>query len=703
MQNRARTPRRTIEALLAPQSVAVVGASDSDPTKAGIIANFSAVSFAGRLYPVNPRRDTIAGLVCFPSLDALPEVPDLVVVALGASRAVDAVRTAGALGVKAAIVFDGGFADADAVGSDAQEELAAVANEYEMALLGPNCQGVVNFIDASATYLLAVEPGYRAGSIALISHSGSVTDALANNLQGVGWSHIISTGNEAGVTMADLLENLVEQESVRGVCLFIESIRDPERFFRACRRARELAKPVIVLKAGRTETAQAAALAHTGALASPDRLFDALFKTHGVIRVNSMDELLVAASITQAGRIPESGRLGVVLGSGGLVELMHDAAGGVTFPEFDETTVAALAQCTGPWVRRVNPLDFWPTDDLVANHPLMLQAVAEDPNVDVVVEVTQHSMLPTGTPGMMGVYGEAAAALAQKTSKPVVVVAPLAGESAHPKIIREYAKQGVALVSGLDQTLAALDGFAGWARHTPVSAGESARFLSLPVGLSGFAGGFSGATALTWMGAAGFDVARFAVAASSEEACLAAREIGYPVTLKIGDDEVLHKTELGGVVVGIADDEGLRSVADKMLATCSKVLVQETVRGPMTELILGVNSDPTLGRFIVVGLGGIWTEVLDDAAVRPVGEVDVRVAEEMLRELKGFSSIAGARGQEERSLEAAVAAILRLDAIASAVVELSSVDLNPVMLTPTRAIVVDALIEHRLGRGGSGV
>ena len=448
--------RMNMDALLSPKSVAVLGASDGDFIKAAIIGNFSAVGFEGPIYPVNPRRTTIAGLDCFASLELVPAVPDLAVIALGAHRVADALRNAGELGVKAAIVFSGGFADANEAGKVAQEELAAIARQYEIALLGPNCQGVVNFNGPSAAYLLPVETGYRPGTLALISQSGSVTDALANNKQGVGWSHIISTGNEAVVTMADILENLIEEDHVEGVCLFIETIRDPDRFFKACRRARELSKPVIALKSGRTETAQAAALAHTGALASPDRLFDAMFKARGVIRVDSMDELLVAASIVQAGRLPASGRIGAVLGSGGLVELMHDAEAGVEFPEFEAATRQALVSCTGPWVRQTNPLDFWPTDDLGVNYPLMLDAVAADPHIDVVVEVTQYSMLPTGVPGMMGGYGDQAASLARRTEKPVVVITPVAGESVDQDTIRQFAGDGVALVSGLDNALHAL-------------------------------------------------------------------------------------------------------------------------------------------------------------------------------------------------------------------------------------------------------
>lgn len=541
-------------------------------------------------------------------------------------------------------------------------------------------------------YLLPVSGDYHPGQLALISQSGSVADALANNTQGVGWSHIVSTGNEAVVTAADMLAYLIEEDSCQGACLFLESIRDPELFFDACDRAAQLGKPVLVIKTGRTQGAQLAAAAHTGALATPDRLVDAAMRAHGVTRVDTLEEMLAAAAIVQAGRLPDSVRVGAVVASGGLVEMLHDSDR-VVFPTLKRSVADTIDASTGPWVHASNPLDYWPTEDLDVNLGRILTAMASDPSVDTVVQVMQHVMGPTGDASHDPVYGAAAIQVATTTAKPVVVCAPVFGESVSHDDIRRHAEHGVAFVAGLDTTLKAISVLADRNTHRRRHRQDEfnapqAHQRKLPT-----AGApFGGIEALDYMREAGFDIAETASAFDIESVVKQANNIGYPVTVKIADAEILHKTEIGGVRIGLEDETAVRNAAADLLRNCTSVLVQATVTAPFAELIVGLSADEELGRFVVVGMGGVWTEILDDAVVWPVGHVDHDVAQSMLAKLIGYSTLLGARGQQPLALECAVDSIVRLDRLARRTPHLGVVDLNPLFLTPTRAIVVDALI-----------
>jgi len=660
----------------------------------GVLRNFDAVGYAGKVYPVNPGYTEIEGLTCYPSLEELPEVPEAVILAVGAERVPAALRQAVDLGVRSVIVLTGGFADVDEAGAQLQRELAEYAGSRGVALLGPNCQGTISFAESAAQYLLPIAYDYVPGTLGLIAQSGSVTDALTNNQLGVGWSHVVSTGNEAVVTAAETLAFMVEQDSCHGVVLFLESIRRPDSFFAACDRARELGKPVIVLKSGRTAKAQSAALAHTGALATPERLVDAAFAAHGVIRVANMEEALAAAAIVQAGRVPRSNRASVVLGSGGLVELLHDAGEGLDFPDFGEATKEALKDCVGPWIRRQNPLDFWPTDDVDVNLPRMIEAVSQDDNADTLIEIQQFHMHPTGGEGYSANYGKRLADVAKTTDKTLVMVAPVAGEQPSPSAVRSAAAQEVAIISGLSNAVGAIGSIATAAQT------RGPQFTDLPEGeaiaglLTDEPGAFSGAAALEIMRLAGLRLAEFVTVKAPEEAVSEASRIGYPVTLKVADKRVLHKTEVGGVRVGLSTPEEVRHhVEDLRSAGFEEVLVQQSVVGPFHELIVGLQTDPALGRFVLVGLGGVWTEILDDAVAGLVGYIDRDTAQGMVERLRGFDTLLGARGGIRAHLDGVVDAIVTLDALASRFPQLRSVDLNPLMVTSDAAWIVDALVE----------
>ena len=683
--------QQNIASLFEPRSIAMVGASEMNPMRAGILRNLKATGFRGRVFPINPSYREVAGTTCYPSLADLPEAPDSVILAIGAQRVPQAFQDAIDVGARSIVVMTGGFSDVDAAGAAVQHQLATLAKDHGVAFLGPNCQGTISFSGSAAQYLLPINPDYRPGSLALISQSGSVTDALTNNQQGVGWSHIASTGNEAVVTAAEILAYLVEQPSCRGVVLFLETIRHPQAFFAACDRAAQLDKPIIVLKSGRTAKAQEAALAHTGALATSDRLIDAKFAAHGIVRVDSMEEALAVAVIVQAGRIPKSNRMSVLLGSGGLVELLHDAGGTIELPDFTHTTKERLSHCVGPWVRRQNPLDYWPTDDIVVNRPLMVEALVADANSDGLIEIEQYHMDPTGGDGFSdGEFGSRLVNIASTTEKFLAIVAPIHGELPPPRVIRRAGEAGVAILSGLETSVRALEKVT--TRPHPKSKYQnSVDTTAFSEALNLEEDSFSGAEALHLMRLAGLQVADFAVVHQPQEALSEAERMGFPITVKLADKKLLHKTEMGGVRVGIRSPKELLTAAESLLEK-GPILVQRTITGEYAEIIVGLNSDPHLGKFVIVGMGGIWTEILDDAATWPVGHLNPNVAKALLSNLKGYSTLTGARGRSPLNLDGVVETILTIDAIAQEFPEIDSIDLNPLMVTQEAAWVVDSLI-----------
>lgn len=684
--------QESLRYLFAPRSIALVGATERDALRRGVLENLQRLEFRGHVYPVNPNYVEVSGHRCYPSLMDVPEAPESVILAVGHDQVGRAFEEALRVGTRSIVVFSGGFSDQGEFGSNEQQRLADCAAKGGVSFLGPNCIGVVSFSNQTAQYLESVDVGYTPGSLGLISHSGSVTAALANNRAGVGWCHVASTGNEALVTAGDLLAYMIEDETCNGVLLFLEAIREPDRFFAACDRAREIGKPVIVVKVGRTTKASDAALAHTGALSTPDRLVDAAFRAHGVIRAETLEEALALGVIVQAGRIPRSNRMGVLVGSGGLIGMLHDSGTNLETPDFSPRAKAEMREYVGPLVRRRNPLDYWPTSNVDENLPRVIEIMAREDGIDGILEIEQFVQGPTRAPLSERPYGSRLVDISSQTDKFLAMLAPVHGELPSPNVIRAAADQGVALLSGYDAALRALAHFA-LDRRAILSEPRSLPTGHLTSLLASEGGAFSGARALDWVRHSGMNVVPFRVASTVGAVLDAATELGYPATIKLGDERVLHKTEVGGIAVGVETSKQLESIARTMLDVGNgSALVQPTVSGEHAELILGIHRDRALGAFVLVGMGGVWTEIYDDVAVRQAGHINKAEARAMLESLSGYRLLAGARGRQALCLDAVIDAILILDAVAVEFECIESLDVNPLIVTGDSAIVVDAVV-----------
>ncbi|WP_194456346.1 acetate--CoA ligase family protein [Bradyrhizobium sp. CCBAU 53421] len=691
-----------LSALFRPKSIGLVGASPNSKFGPQFLRLLEQLGYSGKVAVVNPRYEEVAGYSCHPSIKSMPFVPDAVFVLRDAASTVAAIEEAADVGVRAAVTVATGFAEAGAEGAAAQARLVNVARRSGMAVVGPNCSGLINWADRVHLNLGAFEPK-KAGHVALIAQGGGPKNALVANRRGVRWSHVVSCGNEAVTGSADFLRYFVDDPQVRVICGFIETLRDPERFFFECDRARDAGKPVILLKSGRTDAAQKAAAAHTGALAAPFRLYSGLFKRHGVVQVDSYEELLASAIAMQGGRSPGEGRLGLASSSGAWLEMILDESSkceALSYPDFELQTVKTLRSVLPDLAACGNPLDFWGLKNQKEDSAKIYDAIASDANVDIFV--TPYDPNHVGTTGEeQEMWADCAVEVAGRTDKLVTLITPV-DASALPEQIDRFLEKNVAVL-GQQEAFRALDRAVTWRRPVPPIADQPPiDTLGMAARLHDFRGKpFAGRPALDFLAAAGIPVVESRFVTSVDAAVNAADELGYPVVVKIGDTDVLHRTELSGVITNLRDAQEVSAAAKKLLAAGSKLLIIQSYVRDGVEMILGLETDDVLGTFVLVGQGGIWTEIMDDAALRPAG-LRVGEPEQMLSELRAEKLLRGVRGAAALDTQALFGAVRRLDAIARGLGDqISSIDINPLFVRKQGVVAVDALIVPASGANGS--
>jgi len=655
--------------------------------------NFRSLGFAGQVAGVHPRHSEVLGFPCYPTLADVPFVPDAVLVAVARERVVGALERAALKGARGAVIFGVGFGEADDLGRELEARLKHIAQYAHMAVVGPNCQGLINFSERVPLYFDSVGP-YEPGAVGLIAQSGSVLTALVNNRRGVRWGHVISTGNEAVVDAADVVGYYVDNPEIAVVCGFLEIVRRPEAFFQQCDRAHAAGKPVIVCRTGRTTASREAARAHSGALAAPDRLIDAMLRRHDVIRAESLEELLETAIAMQSRRRPRGPGMAVVSTSGGQMGLLHDNLPGtvLALPEFATATEAALADVVAPIVRTSNPLDWWGTPDPDAALPLILDAVAADPQIDIVLQVSDFTVGPTGVHPRARRPVEAAKNVLAAREELFVIVDTVDGAAQASDVAAGLADD-VLVLSGLQSGIRALGHLVEYERSRGVAHASPPAAAAQPPGLPGLpASAAWNPDVAELLRGAGFTMARGGFAETTLGALEIAAEVGYPVVAKIANEGITHKSDLGGVLLDLRSGYDLAAAADRLFRLgATRIEVQEQIRGG-TELLLGLQSDPGLGTFILAGLGGIWTELLDDVQIRPVG---LREGEAwgMVRELRAYDRLMVPRAGDVVSRDAITTAIMRLDLLGrTAGQRIQSLDINPLIIRGDDAIVVDALL-----------
>jgi acetate---CoA ligase (ADP-forming) len=697
--------------LFTPRSVAIVGASDRSSWSHRIRGALLNIGYEGEVFFVNPRGGTAHGATAHRSVSEIGQVPDLVYVMTSAEASLAAIAEAARLGTRSAIILSSGFAETGPEGLLAQQRLAEVAREHDMAVLGPNTLGFAN--PARRVVLMPMQPGdeLTPGAIGVVSQSGNMAVQVMNMARSfdVGLSLLASTGNELNVTATDVLDYLVADDATRVIAVFLEAVTDPAAFRGACLRARQAGKPVVVLKVGRSEAAARAAQAHTGALVGDDAIISAVLAASGVIRVDSMEDLLTTAdTFVRSG--PVGGRnLAVVTISGGGCDLAADRADalGLSYPPLGEATMGRLRELLPSYATPQNPLDA--TGAAVADAPLFgaaIAAVAADPAVDVTVaigEIEHHA--PESAWGLETITAMTAAA--REAPRPVIFTnTTIHTISAGARAVRH--DLGVPSVfGGMDRVLAAVARIADWSA-APVSPAAQMP----PPGAAGFqglparAGTWSEADARSLLERGGVPVVPAVLASSPEEAAAAAARFGTPVAVKVVSPDIVHKTDAGGVALNRSGREDVTEAARQVLAAAQRQVPAPRVDGilvsPMRpegpevhDLLVGVVRDPDWGPVLAVAMGGIWTEVLADVS-RVALPCDRTAIESAVRALRGAPVLLGARGTLGVDLERVVDAVVALADLAVSLGEdLVAIEVNPLRVTADGAEALDVTVQWR--------
>jgi acyl-CoA synthetase (NDP forming) len=694
-----------VRALLAPRSVALIGVSDDPGKMAGGPARaLSNSAFAGAIYPVNPKRETVGGYRAFPTIDAIEGDPDVALIVTPRHAVVEAVEACARKGVKAVVIISSGFGEVGPEGIALQERLLEVARAGGVRVVGPNCTGYYSRkADLPLGTSAAFGTGrYAPGSIAFVTQSGAIGTALLTlaHERGLGASLWFSTGNEMDLTVADFMSAAVADPNTSSIVLYLETIRNVPAFTRAARAALARGKPVIVLKVGRTELGAEKAQAHTGAMIGSDDAYQGLFRQNGVIRVDSIDHLLPVASLFGSDRAWGRGRIGVISVSGGLAAYMADLLSdqGLELAELTAGTNARLAEISD-LAAPGNPFD--PAGMVTSDPTIMTRAVAaflEDPNVDVMTVI-----LPFGI-HILRVVPPVVLEAARASRKMVCFVRWMPRDYGR-EVTEAMTEADVPVFEGIDECVAALAARARYERERSAlieALADKPAIAALPAPELDGDEPLLETEARALLARYGVASPKERVAVSANEAIHAATAIGYPVAMKILSRDIAHKTEAGGVRLGLLGEEAVAAAYEQMMtdvgrhapdAVVDGVLVQQ-MAGDGIDVILGAKHEPGIGPVVMVGIGGVLAEAISKVSVRPA-PLSARDAAEMIEEASLGSLLASARRgrpSDRPALEQSILSFSRL--VCDHGDHIAELDVNPlrVLLAGDGVIALDALV-----------
>jgi acyl-CoA synthetase (NDP forming) len=685
--------------LFAPRSVAVLGAS-SDPTRISgrPLAYMKAQGFQGALYPINPNRSEVQGLKAYPSVGELPETPDVAIVAVAASIAENSITELAQRGVKAAVMFTAGFAEMDEAGEAAQQRMVASARRHGMRILGPNCLGVFDARTAYyATFSSSFDSGWPVpGRIGIASQSGAYGThlyTLARN-RGIGASLCIMTGNEADVTVGECIGWLAENPEVDVIAVYAEGIREAPGLIAAFEAARAAKKPIVMQKVGRSELGTKAAKSHTASIAGDDAVTEAVMAEFGVVRARNSEEMLDIAHTATRRIYPARNTLGVITVSGGAGVLMSDVADavGLPMPEMPAATQKTLRDLV-PFCAPRNPVDATAqvSNDVTLIHTFT-EALVKEGGYGSVLGFFSMTASSRRWPGIREQINKVREAYPDRLYALSVITTDerRAELEADGWCVHEDPTRAVTAIAAMGRFGAA---FAAPRGAPPPTVAP----ITLPAATA------SEAEAKRLLAAAGIHSAPEHACDSADDAVAAADQLGFPVVMKILSPDIMHKSEIGGVLLNVADVAAVRDGYDLLIARARRaapsariegVLVAKQMQGGV-ECILGIHRDPVFGPIAMFGLGGIFVEVMKDVVFRrcPFGD---DVAEQMIRSIKGAPLLLGARGRPKTDVKALAHMLAQLSAFAHAAgPRLTSVDLNPVFAMPEGhgAFAADAVVE----------
>ena len=680
-----------------PRSIAVIGAArEEDKVGHSVLKNLLDANFQGELIPVNPNAEEILGLK---TLHTARKV-DLAVIVVPAKIVPAVLEESARVGVKASIIISAGFRESGAQGAKLEAQIREITKKYGIRIVGPNCLGIMS-TGANLNASFASEYPVK-GGISLISQSGAICtsflDWAAN--ESLGFDKLVSVGNKVDVAEAELLDYIARDPSTRVVALYVEGIDNGREFMQVSKEVSRL-KPVIALKAGRTDTGAKAASSHTGALAGSDATYDAAFKQSGILRVNSIDEFFDAAKAFSRCPIPKIPGVAIITNAGGPGVLASDASAecGVPLANFTKETIEALRNALPQESNIYNPVDIL-GDAKPRRYVATLEIILADQNVGaVILLLTPQAMTePEETANLIN-------RLSLHASKPIITsfiggkeLRKARGKLIHGRAANfdspETAVRAARNLIKFREIATSSEG-----ASTQLRSGQNrAAFLRIDGVRS------EGRTALTEeegkdvLRAYGIKAPRETVVTRRDKVIHAAREIGYPIVMKVSSPDIAHKTDVGGVITGISNDRAAKNAFDQIYANINKrmprariggVIIEEMVQG--VEVIVGVTCDPQFGPFVTFGLGGLYVEVLKDVSHR-LAPITVAEAKRMIAEVKSYPILLGTRGRKALDINAVADTIVRVSQISQDFEEIQEIEINPLMVQEDGCIAVDALV-----------
>ncbi|MCS7032115.1 MAG: acetate--CoA ligase family protein, partial [Gloeomargarita sp. SKYG116] len=704
-------PRSPLEAILRPRTVAVIGATER-PGSVGrtLLWNLISTPFGGTVFPVNPKRPSVLGIKAYPRIQDVPDPVDLAVIATPAPTVPEVIAECAQAGVKGAVIVSAGFRETGAEGLALEQQIRA--NAGSMRIIGPNCLGVMNpIIGLNATFASAMA---RPGTVGFISQSGALcTSILDWSLQeNIGFSAFISIGTMLDVGWGDLIDYLADDPHTKSIVLYMESIGDARSFLSAAREV-ALTKPIIVLKAGRTEVAAQAATSHTGALAGSDEVVSAAFRRCGVLRVDNISDLFdMAEVLSKQPKLPQGNRLAIVTNAGGPGVIATDAYlhGGGQLAHLAPETIAELNRLLPPHWSHGNPVDILGDAD-AERYAQALEIVSRDPNSDaILVILTPQAMSqPTETANRL-------IACAQQSRKPILA-SWMGGESVAPAMNALNAA-GIPTFSYPDTAAHIFNYMWRYSRNlralyeTPQLPPDSDEFTpDRPLVQRLCTQALqAGRTLLTEyeakqiLSAYGIPTVPTAVAHTSDEAVTIAEQMGYPVVLKLLSEVITHKSDVGGVQLNLRDAEAVRAAFEQIRTQAQAhhpgafqgVTVQPLVRGPGYELILGSSVDVQFGPVILFGSGGQLVEVFQDRSLG-LPPLNSTLAKRLMERTRIYQALQGVRCQRPVDIEALAQLLVRFSQLVVEQPQIQEIDINPLFVSADHLLALDARVVLRQG------
>ena len=688
--------RVNFERLLKPAHIAFIGGRDALVA----IGEAKRIGYQGQIWPVNPRRETLAEIKCFKSVSDLPEAPDAVFLAVPVPQAIDTLKALNAMGAGGVVCYTAGFAETGDAGQKSQQQLIEAASS--MALIGPNCYGVINYLDQSALWPFAhggSTPGY---GCAIITQSGMLSSDLTMSQRSVPLTHMISVGNQAVLSIEDIIDVLCEDDRVRAIGLHIEGLKSVKRFASAAIKATTLGKPVVAFKTGSSAIGKLLTSSHTGSLSGEDDLYDALFNRCGVIRVFSPASLLETLKYVSIAGIPDGANVAGFTCSGGGATMLADHAEkiGLTFPAFTQSVSEQLTSLLPDIATVSNPLDYTTPIWGQAEHtrPVFSAAMTSEVNAAVLVQDYPASGLDESKASYLA-DGNAFADAALEHNLPSAICSTLP-ENIDTETRRHFVSRGIAPMQGINETLDAMAASIRWGQmrkkitmHPPQQMISNANYSDDRYAIDE-------ATAKSWLRDANIKTPDGLVC-SAKDAPATAAKLGFPVVVKILNKDLLHKTEAGAVQLGLTSEQSVAEAVKQISSAVarfnpqldhSQFLIERQLASPITELIVSVRQDSQFGMALTLGSGGILAELLEDVVtlLLPASTVEIHAA---LKTLKIAALMDGYRGQTKVDLPALSSSLYNITQFMQHNPEkIMELEINPLFVYQQQICAVDALV-----------